>query len=385
MKKNDTSKRALRIFLRTVGVMMIFLAVGVASYSLTMLYYTITERSERSKQYSHVIDVRTGPQSVNLIYSYNEKENKVDKIVLEIFDTDTKNLDYVTIPTGTEIETSPVLFSQMMKTSKEVPQIIRLSKINTYFKGDVAYEYGIKVLNEALNSNIGYFTVIPSEKFNDWFTNRGSSDTPKYAPSDLLLSKVAKCTSESEMNSLIEDTWSDIISDITCVQKEKYSESFLKVKKELIHVYRVYGNKVKDTYTLDRDKTKKLLDKLMDNDAYAKPQSGSEIKNSTSFNSTNTVSSKGLKIQISNASQITGLAAKFKEKLETAGYTILGVGNATGSSSVEVETKILVKKDGVGSDLVSYFASPTVEVSDSIKDGADIEIILGTEDRASGY
>ena len=141
MKKNDTSKRALRIFLRTVGVMMIFLAVGVASYSLTMLYYTITERSERSKQYSHVIDVRTGPQSVNLIYSYNEKENKVDRIVLEIFDTDTKNLDYVTIPTGTEIETSPVLFSQMMKTSKEVPQIIRLSKINTYFKGDVAYEY----------------------------------------------------------------------------------------------------------------------------------------------------------------------------------------------------------------------------------------------------
>lgn len=43
------------------------------------------------------------------------------------------------------------------------------------------------------------------------------------------------------------------------------------------------------------------------------------------------------------------------------------------------QTKIIVKEDGVGKDLVKYFSNPVVETG-TVDTGYDIKIIIGTAD-----
>ena len=86
MKKKSIGMIILRNFLKTLGVMLLFVVVGVLSYYLTMLYYNKTGRTERSTQYTHAITVNTGNESSNLIYSYDEKTKKIKAVVLELFD-----------------------------------------------------------------------------------------------------------------------------------------------------------------------------------------------------------------------------------------------------------------------------------------------------------
>ena len=106
MKKKSIASLILKTFFKALGIMVLMIAVAFGGYFSTMLFYKVTSKSERSAQYKHVIDVATGNDSRNLIYSYNEESGLIDKIVLEIYHSDSNNLDYVTIPSGTNIETS---------------------------------------------------------------------------------------------------------------------------------------------------------------------------------------------------------------------------------------------------------------------------------------
>ncbi len=385
MKKKSIASVIMRTFLKALGVMALLIAVGFVGYFLTMLFYNITSRSERSTQYSHVIDVTTGTDSRNLIFSYDEKSMLINRIVLEIYHSDTNNMDYVTIPSGTTIEVSGKTYTEMLKASQEVPQIVRLSRLNKYFTGDVAYEYGIMALEEATGTDIGYFTAMKSTKFEELFVNRGTKEEAYYAPSQKMLDEVAKCQDSYDLSDLIEDYWSDMICNITCAQKTQYAASFKKVKPEQIHTYRVVADQVKHTYTITKDKTKALLRSLDSNEEYTQADERSQTAASkTTTKSSKTGDSKKLKIQLTNASQINGLAASYKEKMESAGYTIQGTGNYLGD--MQTTTTILVKKKSQGKDLLTYFKSGKIQVtSDELTDGADIEVIIGSEDRITGY
>ena len=173
MKKQSVARIILKTFFKTIGIMALFIAVGVLSYYMTMLYYKETTRVERSTQYTHVIPVNAGNESSNLIYSYDEKTKKIKAMVLELFDETTKNMAYITIPVNTQITISSATYAELMKVSQEVPQLATMSDINTYFSGDVAYEYGIMILQEELKADIGYFTAIPSGLFDTYFESMG--------------------------------------------------------------------------------------------------------------------------------------------------------------------------------------------------------------------
>jgi hypothetical protein len=90
------------------------------------------------------------------------------------------------------------------------------------------------------------------------------------------------------------------------------------------------------------------------------------------------ISSKGKKILILNGTDVNGLAASFKTKLQTAGFTIGEVGDYTEKG--QTDTQILVTGEGMGNDLKKYFKDPEIVVSNSVRIGYDIEIILGSED-----
>ena len=66
------------------------------------------------------------------------------------------------------------------------------------------------------------------------------------------------------------------------------------------------------------------------------------------------------------------------EKLEKDGLYVMGVGDFTGE--VQKTTTIYVRRKKWGRYLKDYFKNPTIQEADALTNGADVEIVLGTED-----
>lgn len=364
-------KVALRTFLKTMGIILLLISVGVGSYFLTMLYFKTTERDERSTKYEHVIDVNPGSESSNLIYSVDSDTKNIKAIVLELFDKETGNLDYVTFPTKTQIPLSQSKYKEYLEISNQVPQIVTLSDINEYFSGDVAYEYGILFLQEQLKVDINYFTAMDSVEFGKRFEKKDGA----YKPSKEYLELVGQNKDESAMKDFIEKEWDYVISDITLAQKKTYVPGFLKVNQKYIYAHRAYAEEMKGKATLDPEKTKKMIDQIWESPARTKKQQsvdGTAAK-------TGLEKIKSRSIQITNGSRINGLAASFKEKLEAQGLYVMGVGDFSGE--IQKRTIIYARKKRWGRYLKSFFKNPIVEQAPALTGGADIEIVLGTDEK----
>lgn len=364
-------KIVVKTFLKTIGIIALLLGVGVASYFLTILFYKTTERSERSTQYEHVIDINVGSESSNLIYSVEEDTRQVKAVVLELFDKETGNLDYVTIPNKTQISLSATKYQEYMEVSSQIPQIVTLRDINEYFSGDVAYEYGILLLQEELDVEIGYFTAMDSEEFNKRFEKKDGA----YLPREEYLDTVGQNKDEDAMKDFIEKEWDVIISDITLSQKQQYASGLIKVNREYIYAHRAYAEEIKGKATLDAAKTKKLIDNIWESEARTSEQKKVDGTSAP----TNLEKLKSRSIQITNGSRINGLAASFKEKLEAEGLYVLGVGDFSGD--IQKQTVIYARKQRWGRWLKPLFKDPVVKEAQDLTNGADIEIVLGTDDK----
>ena len=370
MQKKSMLKVVLRTFLKTMGIIALLLAVGAASYFLTMLFYKTTERVERSTQYDHVIDMSVGSESSNLIYSVETDTKQVKAIVLELFDKETGNLDYVTIPNKTQISLSAAEFQEYQSVSSQIPQIVTLRDINEYFSGDVAYEYGILLLQEELNVEIGYFTAMDSEEFNKRFDKKDGA----FIPSEEYLDTVSQNKDEDAMKDFIEKEWDILISDITLSQKQQYASGLIKVNRDFIYAHRAYAEEIKGKATLDAAKTKRMIDKIWENEAYTQKQQ--TVDGTAAPTNLDKLGSRS--IQITNGSKINGLAASFKAKFEEKGLYVMGVGDFSGA--VQEKTTIYARKKRWGRYLKPFFKNPVIVEAENLTNAADIEIVLGTED-----
>lgn len=95
-------------------------------------------------------------------------------------------------------------------------------------------------------------------------------------------------------------------------------------------------------------------------------------------NADGSVDSKSLLIEVSNGGDVAGLAGRFTETLANDGFRLTEATNYTGEQLPY--TRIQVKTEGTGEDLVSYFKDARVETAPSDMGSADIRIILGTNE-----
>lgn len=90
------------------------------------------------------------------------------------------------------------------------------------------------------------------------------------------------------------------------------------------------------------------------------------------------------KILVLNSTRTNGLASKWMNKLSGAGFTNISKGNY--SNSHDAQTKIYVSEEGMGKDLVGYFADAVIEVGtldsgiDVSTNGVEIFIVIGSND-----
>lgn len=402
--------------LKSVLVIVSVLAVGVISYKVS--YQVLSRRMEDGKidvsdrELTEILDVaKTDEVSKNLIYVVNEKQ-AITHMMLEICNTNTFNMDYITIPVKTDYTIPTKMYQKLCVVDEEIPQIIRLSRLRKYFTDlddEKAYGYAELIVEKLLDTDISYFTVISEELYQSHYTQKkattsykkrtaaqngaeaaGNTPDPATPAADSKGSVTMKLSvvSDAYLNQLkdiagdrekiadyIKTQYAEknkLTSNLTVYNKIGYVEAYEKINAEFYHYWGVPGTFSDGIFTIDGASSSAFIKKLEKNtETYSEAQSFGKVSKKK------LISSVGKKILILNGSKITGLAASKQKELVNAGFTVPKVGDYT--KETLTQTRIIVTRDGMAQDLLTYFKEPEI-VAGTVENGYEIQIILGTVD-----
>lgn len=392
-------KKILKIFLmgmlKSFLVIMALLVAGTGSYFVTMAYYkahpdAISSKSEKKEIEDIIAEAQIEDVvSRNLIYVSNEKNNNVKFCMIEIFDTNTGNMDYINIPRESRITISPELYQKLCVIDSEIPQIMTVAQLFNYFEDDAAYAYGVNIFEDYFGLDISYYTVIPYETFRQDFRQVKTRVQYERAVEDESGQEVTETVKENayvvklrksfkqklktmrdveSLGSFIQEYYEKIYSNLGVNDKLGYVEAYLQLDPAMIHYHCMPGQFDGDYYMIDEEAAGKLVQKLDGQATYTSRQEALETPAPESIDSI---------ISIMNSTQVAGVAAGYQQILTEAGYTIEGIGDY--EQEVLSTTKIIVREEGEGEDLKSYFSNPVIEVGVP-QEGVDIQIIVGTVD-----
>lgn len=362
----------VRRFVVSTFWLIIFIVLSVASYKLTIDYYDNTG-GPKDERMTEVLDEYFGSDEVigqiskNLILSQNTK-GEIKHIILGIFNPITGNLDYVTIPIDSQFTISNELYEKLCNAGSDAPQIIRLKDVDQYFSGTALYGYMVVLLEDMLDMDIGYYTAISKKRFEKVFAETVTQDGQViYTISQNFLEETKKITDVEGLEAFLKAEAEDYKSSLSLQGKYKYVPDYLGVTVDCIYAHGLCGTKKADCFEVNVEESKALIIGIEDNPMPYVASQGSmqEVQ----------ISSKGYRIEILNASGITGLAALYEEKLSGSGYTITHIGNYT--LGTLTESKIIVSSTGLGKDLLGYIGKGNIETGE-LPEGIDIQILLGT-------
>lgn len=373
MKKKTPARIFLYSFLKSFILIGILIVVGFGSYKATMLYYAIEGPPENEKTKELIMDIvsdaKVEPVGKNLIFSQNENTGEIEHIILEITNTYTNNIDYVTMPLDTKFTLGNEFYQRLFAIHSDIPQIIQLSELHHYFEGDSAFEYGELILEELLGIEISYYSFMESEYFNTIFEDKDG--LLRYT--DQWKERISKIVSEEDMKDLLEEIYENGNSNLAIRNKEKYIPTYLEVELEYIYFYRLFATENPENISESIMNGTMMLEDIINNE---EPHKSVQKTNDGAAGQSH-VSSKGYNIRILNGSGITGLASHYKDRLIEYGYTVISIGNYSEMSLTN--TKIVVAAEGLGYDLTEYFKEAEVQVGE-VEEGVDIQIILGKLD-----
>ena len=416
MKKKNVAKMFFTSLLKSLVCIAVILGVGFASYkiSYSVLSGADENGSDPVDSLKDIIDDATTDEiSKNLIYVSNDK-NKITHIMLEICNTKTYNMDYVTIPVRTDYTIPSVMYRKLCQVNQEIPQVVRIAKLKQYFEDENdAYGYGVLIFEKMLGTDISYYTAIDQETYENHYMQKNVTvayqsksslnNTPEpdgVTPSSSVVSRTKMKISllsdaykrqiqdlghdKEKIADYIKAQYERVASNLTEYNKIGYVEAYEKMDAGLYHYWGIPGIYNGKVFEVDARAAKKALKSLAENtEKYTAAQDFTKVNMVIPPSSgklpeeTGMSGSKGLKIYVLNGSRIAGVASSTKQELENAGYIVPQVGNYTAETLAT--TRIKVSKEGQGEDLKQYFNNPEIVVG-GVTEGYDIEIILGTMD-----
>lgn len=430
MKKKGAGEMFLAMFLRTLILLVLLLGVGFISYKVVLTHYTKQNKSEESTKVprqeddedSHIKDM-----VVTAIYGDDTTTQSIDYMLVKLFNVNTKNEDYITIPTNTKVTLSKELYEILSSKASEIPEEILVSEVATYFSNDVErYEMTNKVLQELLGIDaIDYYEAVNQESFvsiinlvspiefnvpvamkfkdtNGINVELGAGlqtingdqalgllrNTEGYADGELgrvstgnsylkkYVDAVHSFASVDDLSDYITKYYSYVTTNSSDEIALQYLQYYYESKSQQVKFTTLEGSQESDVYQVDPTACAAQVKALIDNTTAYEEQQGGTTDEETSTQ-TQVTSSKGLSIAVYNSTRTNGLAGKWKEKLVGEGYTVNRI--ETDRSGALDNTKILVRSEGVGQDLLTYFPSAVIEVGE-VDEGFDIKIIIGSSD-----
>ncbi len=162
-------------FLQAILILASMILCGVGGFFGTRYYYTKKTNKENATKIASMIgDAQIDDVSKNLIYVWNEDKGRISSCLLEVFDTQNNKMTYITIPTSGQVTIPAQMYKKICMVNQEIPQVFSIAKLCQYFDegDDTAFGYGVLILEEYFNIDISYYTVVPTDVFDEMFENR---------------------------------------------------------------------------------------------------------------------------------------------------------------------------------------------------------------------
>lgn len=384
-KKKSAVSIFIRNFVRSIVLIFVLLLFGYASFRGTIYYYDKVGAPTDNKAAKIVRDyfgeVKVDDISKNLILSVDEKDGQIKSMVLEIFNKSTSNFDYVTIPMKLQFTISNELYQKLFNAGSEAPQIIRMSKADEYFSEETLYQYVVVLLEDYLNIDISYYTVVPQKKFRKMFKKKVQTVQNEeellqynvYYLTDSYLEEARKLADADSMENYIKEAYEICESSLSLKGKLEYVDSYLEGNIDCAYVHSIFGKEKSGYFEADKEKSVELIQQLVDNTI---PYSVPQKTDKADANGTGKEENTGYVVEILNASNITGLAASYQQDLINAGYQVADIGNYT--QGTLTQTKIIVKEESMGQGVLKFFPNARIEIG-TLREGLDIQVLLGTD------
>ena len=171
-------KRALKFFARCLVKSLLVIAslglAGLVSYKVSLFYLSKSSKdiaSSPSEIEKIMEEAKTDEISKNLLFVV-DGDKKISHLMLEICNTKTNNMDYVTIPVKVDYTIPSKMYQKLASVEDEVPQIVRLAKLRSYFtdfEDTEAYGYCELVLEKMLGIDISYYTVLTEDVYSSHY------------------------------------------------------------------------------------------------------------------------------------------------------------------------------------------------------------------------
>lgn len=352
------------------------------------------------------------------VFGTDKDGARTDVMFVIHYDSAQESMDLVSLPRDTRVSVCDEVVQNYQAGGHAYNQVTKLNAIHSYSAGDMACENTVLQIEDLLGISIDHYIKIDLDAFRKIVDAVGGVevDVPqdmdyedpaqdlyihldaglqtlngdeaeqlvryrKYPTGDegrievqqLFLKALAQkvLSSETILKNLpdyIDVLYKDVETDISLTDALKYVNYIEKIDLNKITMQTIPGAGQYiggvSYFVHDAAGTAELVD---------------QIFYQTNAGTDGSTDSKSLTIEVCNGGNVAGLAGRFTETLEADGYTLTEPTNYTGTQSAQ--TRIQVKSEGIGEDLVSYFTDAKIEVApEEVPAGADIRIILGTKE-----
>lgn len=266
----SASKIFARGFLKSFLLVALFAVVSVLSYKLFIHSYgiegnDIIEIIPPVHKQKIITEAIIDGVSKHLIYSIDEETGDIDKLLLEIFNCEEQSLYYITIPIKTQLNLSDSLHKELVLEMPSMPQFLKLSAITGYFPKELAYEYGVLMIEDLLDIQISYYSVVPQNIYETVFVTETTDQQgpeqslPREIFSDQFLDYLQTIETETQLRDYIKKLYDEIISNLPYKDKLNYMESYLNITRENIIFEMISGVDSNSAFTINEQMVAKQL------------------------------------------------------------------------------------------------------------------------------
>ncbi|NDL67659.1 LCP family protein [Anaerotalea alkaliphila] len=425
----------IKVFSMTFLLLLLVAGLATGAYVLlakNSLFESWRNKAEDRKAEEAAREALMGkPNTTLAIFGVDKDGFRTDVAMVAVFNHRTADVDIVSIPRDTQIRIPDDIYEEITSRRKGVSQNVKINEVPAYVKSEDRNKVSVKVMEETFGVEIDHYVNMDLDGFKYMVDMIGG--VPMEVPMDMKYSdpeqdleidlKAGQQTlSGSQAEQLVRFRKGYADGDIGRISvQHTFMKAFMaqllkvdnrlnimnigasallyvdtdfsnaldytmfidQITPEKIHMHMLPGevnDRNRAYYTYDYEETKLLFEQILSGTVREGEEGeGTEDGEGQSVEPAKIINPKDLAISVQNGTRISGFAAKTKDRLAQAGYTVL---EAVNYENKPVQTtRLKVPTQEVGEALAREFNNPKIEVDESLLDQElEIIIILGESD-----
>ena len=442
-KRRKKSSGVRRYFLLVALFVCLFLCAGAGVLAARGFF---SKSKPADKTPAETQTPETGPQTTEpaadsepekqerlnvVLFGVDRDGYRTDVMVVVNYDPNTGNMNLLSVPRDTKVTMTDEIQKSLNDRNRGYPSggVCKLNEVSAYAGSGYRYQFTVLQLEELLGISIDHYIKIDLDGFvamvdaiggvdinvpvdmdyDDPFQDLhihlkagqqhldgahaeqlvrfregyAQKDLARIQTQQLFLKEVLKKMSSTEtilnnLPSLVYTAFKYVETDMTVGDALEYIQLMKGLDMGKVTMESVPGEGG-SYFTADKAALAEQVQRLFFDEP--EPEPAPETNGEDGSTATgDSLSSKSYRIEVSNGSQTDGLAGQKKTMLERDGYYVAGTSTYYGEKTEG--TRIFVRRDGLGADLLEYFPGATIETAPGeLSQGTDIKIVLGTGEK----